>query len=242
MIVSVAQTRPIKGKIQANIATHIYFIERAAALGAKFLIFPELSLTGYEPELAKELAISLEDGRLDEFHRWSDMNGITICLGAPTKSKTGIRISMIVFQPDQPRQIYSKQHLHSDEFPYFKEGDRQLILTVDHQKMAPAICYESLQAEHAEVANRMGAEVYVASVAKSQSGINKATAHYPEIAKKYAMPVLMSNCVGFCDNFLSVGQSGIWSKEGILVGQLDDKTEGLLFWDTETQEVQKQMM
>jgi 16S rRNA U516 pseudouridylate synthase RsuA-like enzyme len=49
------------------------------------------------------------------------------------------------------------------------------------------------------------------------------------------MPVLMANCVGFCDNFLSVGKCSIWTKEGELVGQLDDKTEGLLIFDTESE-------
>ena len=51
------------------------------------------------------------------------------------------------------------------------------------------------------------------------------------------MPVLMSNCVGFCDNFLSVGKSSIWTKKGNLIGQLDDKTEGILIFDTETEEI-----
>jgi predicted amidohydrolase len=49
------------------------------------------------------------------------------------------------------------------------------------------------------------------------------------------MPVLMANCIGFCDNFLSVGKSAVWTKEGKLVGQLDDKMEGILFFDTETE-------
>jgi predicted amidohydrolase len=60
-----------------------------------------------------------------------------------------------------------------------------------------------------------------------------------QIAKQYGMPVLMSNCVGFCDNFLSVGKSAVWTKEGELVGQLDDKTEGILLFDTETEEIVK---
>jgi hypothetical protein len=45
----------------------------------------------------------------------------------------------------------------------------------------------------------------------------------------------MANCIGFCDNFLSVGKSAVWTKEGKLVGQLDDKMEGILFFDTETE-------
>ena len=47
----------------------------------------------------------------------------------------------------------------------------------------------------------------------------------------------MSNCVGFCDNFSSLGKSSIWTKEGKLAVQLDDKTEGILIFNTETEEV-----
>jgi predicted amidohydrolase len=49
----------------------------------------------------------------------------------------------------------------------------------------------------------------------------------------------MANSVGFCDNFLSVGQSSVWNKKGELVGQLDDKSEGVLVFDTETEEIEK---
>jgi predicted amidohydrolase len=82
----------------------------------------------------------------------------------------------------------------------------------------------------------------VASVVKSKNGIDKAMIHYLEIAKKFSMPVLMSNCVGFCDNFQSVGKSSVWSKQGNLVGQLDDKLEGILIFDTETEEVIEQTL
>jgi len=46
----------------------------------------------------------------------------------------------------------------------------------------------------------------------------------------------MSNSIGFCDNFESVGNSAIWTKEGIIAKQFDNKTEGLLIFDTETEE------
>jgi predicted amidohydrolase len=45
----------------------------------------------------------------------------------------------------------------------------------------------------------------------------------------------MVNCIGYCDNFLSVGKSAIWSKNGELIAQLDDKNEGILMFDTESQ-------
>lgn len=242
MKIAVAQTRPIKGDISANIKTHKKLIDFAISHKADTIFFPELSVTGYEPELAKELSTNQDDKKFDDFQEISNKNKITIGLGMPTKTNSGIKISMIIFQPDTPRQTYSKQQLHSDEFPYFVNGDKQIILTVDNKQIAPAICYESLQTDHSDNANKLGAEIYVASVAKSQNGIDKAMTHYPAVAKKFSMPVLMSNCVGYCDNFESVGKSSVWTKQGNLVGQLNEKLEGILIFDTETEEVIEQTL
>jgi predicted amidohydrolase len=237
MKISIAQTRPIIGDISANIENHKRLIDIALTHNANAIFFPELSLTGYEPELANKLATDEKDNRLDLFQQTSDKNKITIGIGLPTKAETRIRISMIIFQPNQPRQTYSKQQLHSDELPYFESGTEQVIITFDKIKIAPAICYESLQPDHSAKASKLGAEIYLASVAKPYNGLNKAMIHYSNVAKNYSMPVLMSNYVGFCDNFVSAGFSSVWTKQGQLVGQLDDKNEGILIFDTETEEV-----
>lgn len=235
MKISVAQTSPFKGDISANIMAHEKLILLAISYNADMIFFPELSITGYEPALAKDLAINENDERFYNFQTISNKNNITIGIGMPLKIDAGIKISMILFQPNTIKQIYSKQQLHTDEFPYFVKGDEQIILTIKNKKIAPAICYESLQWSHSENANKLGAEIYMASVAKSQNGIDKAMAHYPAVAKKFSMPVLLSNCVGYCDNFKGAGQSSVWTKQGNLAGKLDDKSEGLLIFDTETE-------
>ena len=242
MNICIAQTIPIKGNVSANIEAHIRFIKLALTSNSEAIFFPELSLTGYEPELAKKLATNQHDNRLDIFQEISDKNNIVIGLGLPTVTESKIRISMIIFEPNKPRQTYSKQQLHSDEFPYFENGVGQVIIKTNDKNIAPAICYESLQPTHIENAIKLGADIYLASVAKPANGVEKAYDYYPNVAKQYAMPVLMANCVGFCDNFLSVGKSAIWTKEGKLVGQLDDNTEGILIFDTETEEIVKRIL
>ncbi len=237
MKICIAQTAPIKGNVLANIESHIKFIELAITFNANAIFFPELSLTGYEPELAKELATNPNDIRLDVFQEICDINNIVIGVGMPTATESKIRISMIIFEPNKPRQTYSKQQLHSDEFPYFANGVGQVIIKTNGKNIIPAICYESLQSTHAENAFKLGADVYLASVAKPANGIAKAFEYNPKIAKQYAMPILMANCIGFCDNFMSVGNSAVWTKEGKLVGLLDDKTEGVLIFDTETEKI-----
>lgn len=239
MKICIAQLRPIKGDIHGNIKKHMTLIELASSRQATSIFFSELSLTSYEPELAKELATTQDDNILDDFQQISDINNISIGIGIPTKSETGIQISMIIFQPQSPRQTYSKQQLPSCELPYFESGNREVILDVEGTKIAPAICYESLQPDHAEKAKNLGAEIYLASVAKSQNGIDKAMLHYPKMALKHSMSVLMSNCIGPCEDFVAAGLSAVWSKQGELLGQLDKDNEGLLIFNTETEEVIK---
>ena len=242
MNIAIAQIKPVKGDIPANIEKHSKFIELASILNTDFIFFPELSLTGYEPELSEKLAVIKNDERLDVLQQMSDQKMISFGVGVPTIAQSGICISMIVFQPKQPRILYSKQQLHEDELPYFKNGNEQILITLKNQKIAPAICYESLQMNHADEAVKLGAQIYAASVAKSQNGINKAYVHYPNIAKKYKIPVLMSNCIGECDNFVSAGLSSVWNKEGELILQFDQQEEGIIIFDTETEKVTKQII
>ena len=58
MKICIAQTKAVRGNVQENILNHIDKIERAIAHRADLIIFPELSITGYEPELAKSLAVA----------------------------------------------------------------------------------------------------------------------------------------------------------------------------------------
>jgi predicted amidohydrolase len=228
MKIGLAQIKPYKGDISQNIDLHLNWIRKAVEEKVDLIVFPELSLTGYEPELAHELAMEAYDPRLNTFQQISDHEGISIALGAPTRAENGILISMLIFQADKPMAIYSKQLLHSDEKPYFIEGDFQFILSQNGIQIAPAICYESLQKSHVLRAKELNADIYLASVAKPQKGIEKANEHFPKIAQELGIHVLMVNSVGLCDNFLSTGQSAAWNQDGKLISRLNSKDYQLL--------------
>ncbi len=237
MKICVAQTRSVKGDILKNIENHKKLIELAASERAAFIVFPELSLTGYEPTLAKVLATRPEDSRFDDFQTMSNNRQITIGVGVPILSDTGINISMILFQPQQPRRTYAKKYIHADEEPYFVSGSNFTSLTVHHTQLALAICYELSVPAHAEDASASGVALYVASVAKSVGGIDKALQRLSDIARQYHMSVLMANCIGEADGEVCAGKTSIWNSQGLLLGQLNDTQEGILLFDTNTQEV-----
>src|SRR5690606_16126599 len=125
MKIAVAQIRPLSGNIVENILVHKKMIDLAVVHQTNSLFFPELSLTGYEPALARELAKDPNDPLFNQLQEISDGHGLTLGIGAPTKADLGIRISMLVFQPSLPKQVYSKQQLHADELPFFVRGKEQ---------------------------------------------------------------------------------------------------------------------
>jgi predicted amidohydrolase len=234
MRICVAQLRPTPGDIEANVRKHDALLALAISKNAHMVCFPELSLTGYEPKLAKQLATTYDDPRLDIFQKIADSESVYIAVGLPTISERGARIGMVVFQPMRPLVSYAKQQLHADELPYFVEGEHQLVLDAANQRIVPAICYESLQDSHAEKAAELGADIYLASVAKSAHVAAKAFLHYPEVARRYSMTVLMANCVGPSDDFVAVGGSSVWNSRGELLTRLDAEHEGIVLYDTES--------
>ncbi|PKL79176.1 MAG: carbon-nitrogen hydrolase family protein [Ignavibacteriae bacterium HGW-Ignavibacteriae-4] len=231
MKICLAQIASFKGDIQKNIVKHIVYVKEAIEIRADLICFPELSITGYEPELAESLATTISDNRFDIFQELADSGAITICIGFPLIVENGINISMLIFQPNSSRQTYSKQYLHSDEKPYFVEGTEPIIIDINGVRIAPAICYESLLSEHFEKANVMGFDVYMASVAKPKNNIERANEYFAELSKSKSIPILMVNAIGYSDNFLAVGGSAAWDSKGELVEKLDDKSEALLIFE-----------
>ncbi|MEL6974838.1 MAG: carbon-nitrogen hydrolase family protein [Bacteroidota bacterium] len=237
MKIGIAQIQSKKGDVTHNIAHHLAFIERAIEAEVDLIVFPELSITGYEPALAEQLATTKEDEIFEPFQKLADTSNITIGIGMPILAKEGIYISMLLFQPMLERLVYSKKLLHEDELPFFTSGTHQPSLTIKDTDIALGICYETLQRSHFVEAKENGAHVYVASVAKPHRGSAKAYVHFPAIAQEFQTPILMCNAIGFCDDFVCNGQSAVWNNQGQLLGELDDTNEGMLVYDTEMQKV-----
>jgi NAD+ synthase (glutamine-hydrolysing) len=60
--IGLAQMYPKLGDVQANLQTHLQFVEQAKAQDVDLLIFPELSMTGYQvQDLVPEVALSTYD-------------------------------------------------------------------------------------------------------------------------------------------------------------------------------------
>ena len=239
MKIAVAQTKPVRGDIQRNTEAHKKLIGLAIANGADIIVFPELSITGYEPQLAKELATEINDKRFDDFQKLSDSNAITIAIGVPIKVNSGICIGMILFQSNSSRNVYYKKYIHEDEEPFFMSGQNDVGVIGEKNDIGLAICYELNVPAHAEDAFNKGAKYYIASAVKSKSTMEKNFNRLEEISKKYGMTTFLSNCVGESGGYDCGGKSSIWNNKGELLAQLNETSEGILIFDTENNEVRK---
>src|SRR5262249_22829432 len=94
-----AQTVPKRGDVEANVEGHIRLIHVAAEAHARVLVFPELSLTGYELDLADELAFSEDDARLNPLLDSASSFGMTLVVGAPVRIGSLLHIGAFILSP-----------------------------------------------------------------------------------------------------------------------------------------------
>lgn len=234
MNICLAQISSHAGDIPRNIDSHLRLIHRALAFEPSLIVFPELSITGYEPSLAKALATTPQDPRFNIFQSISDSHGVTVGIGVPTRAEKGVCISLVLFQPQRPRYTYSKQYLHDDERPYFIAGTQKPTLCINGRNLAFAICYELSVPSHVNEAMSHRAEIYLSSVAKTENGVQQAKKRLQEIARTNQVPALMVNSVGPADDFIAAGQSAVWDLQGECLAQLNPTDEGLLFFNSKT--------
>lgn len=219
------------GDVETNVGRHVEVIRRAASAQCRFVLFPELSLTGYEPRRARSLALTVEDPCLMPLRETSGALGVSIACGAPLLAGPGVEIGMIIFTPGQAPTTYAKQRLHEDETPFFIAGTRETQIRLAGHAIAPGICFESLDPTHLRAAAEAGATAYAASVAKPACAMAKAHQHYAAMAAQHGVPILLANAVGPNTEFVSGGRSAAWNSGGSKVTSLENDTPGELIVD-----------
>jgi predicted amidohydrolase len=238
LIISLAQVQPKYRDMAYNLASQETFIRHAAELGAELIIFPELSITGYEPTLAQEMATDIADDRFQMFQELADQLHITIITSAPLQTSEGITISLLIYQTGTPVQVYSKQFLPADEEPFFVPQQCSYSLE-SGLRMGLAICYELSVKEHFESSVKGGMDIYMASTAKTADGSESAHNRMSELAGEHGIMTLFVNSIGPADGVICNGRSAAWNRDGKLLGELATDSEGLLIVDTDKQVIKE---
>jgi predicted amidohydrolase len=194
-------------------------MQAAAEQDVQLLVFPELSLTGYERELAAELAIVPGDAILQPLRDLAQALRLTTVVGMPIRLSAGapVMIGALVLGADGSLGVYSKQHLHPGEEVAFAPGHGGSLLDMGTDRVAWAVCADFSHASHAAAAAERGATVYAAGVLITDGGYVPDTALLQGYARQHAMTVLMANHGGATGDWESAGRSAIWGPDGSLI-------------------------
>lgn len=217
--IAAAQSASIAGDVAANVAIHCRFITAAAAAGADLLLFPELSLSGYELPLLGVCTVHPDDAALLPIVDLVARTQMTVIVGAPVASDSGRpHIGAITFQPDGTTSVYRKQYLHPGEEVFANPGEigaRRHPLGDEAYSLA--ICADTAHEQHASAASASGASLYLAGVLLSESGYAADASNLQRNAARYGLAVLMANHGGPSGGYVSAGRSAFWSPDGKLV-------------------------
>jgi len=225
-----AQSISIAGDVPANIERHLAFMRVAVQQGAQLLVFPELSLTGYEPSLAAELAIAPEDKMLAPLREMARELRMTAVVGMPIRltPQAGVLIGALVLGADGSLAVYTKQHLHAGEEVAFVAGQGGAALEWGDDRIALAVCADFSHPSHPRAAAQAGATVYAAGVLISEGGYATDSALLQGYAAEHGLLVLMANHGGPSGGWTCAGRSAIWAADGSLLAAVPGVGDALL--------------
>lgn len=220
--IAAAQSISVPRDVAANVHEHLALIRAAAERGVQWLVFPELSLTGYELAAMPQMVLQAEHPLLTPLRDAATRAGMAVTVGAPVALAGADRpaIGAITLHPDGRHATYAKHHLHAGETALATPGPTPVHLqTLGPLHIASAICADTNHASHAAQAARAGATIYAAGILTSEAGYAAETPLWQSYAREHGMVVLIANHGGPSGGYVSAGRSAIWDAQGQLMAQ-----------------------
>jgi predicted amidohydrolase len=214
---AVAQSIAVPGDLARSVRDHVRLASDAGDRRARIVVFPELSLTGYDRRLTPRDALAPSDPRLQPLQAVADARDLIIIAGAPVVSTDGLHIGALSLIPGRPAQAYLKQYLHGGEEVTFAPGEGGAALRLGDHTISIAICADMTHPEHARAAADRGAGIYAASCFITPGGYDTDAGLLEGYARKHRMVVLLANYGAGTSEWRSAGRSAIWSNDGTLL-------------------------
>ncbi|MEJ3748793.1 carbon-nitrogen hydrolase family protein [Actinomycetes bacterium KLBMP 9797] len=210
LVIAVAQPPTVAYDVVANAAAHTDAIRSARA---RVVVFPELSLTGYELDAP---ALTAGDPRLAPIVEACAETGTTALVGAPIQDAAGrAHIATLAVDGDGARVAYRKVHIHESE-ERFSPGDGPAVLEVDGWRLGLAICRDTRFPEHDAATAALGMDVYVASVLDHARDAHVPAERAKRITADRGVWVATASFAGATGGGFdqAAGGSAIWSPDG----------------------------
>lgn len=230
LTVAIAQMKAVPGDVAANVAVTVELIGHARAKGAALVVFPELSLTGYELDYlvaGPDGWFARDDARLDPI-RAACAPGVTAVVSAAVREPGADPVlAGLVIAPDGAVTVSAKQHLHGTESELFRAGTPAAPFTTQGWNVAVGICFDAAHPRHAEAAALAGADLYVVPAVYAVGEERRVDLHFGARAMDNRIFTALANHAGVTGRYQSIGGSGVWSPTGAVVYRTSDAAPAL---------------
>lgn len=220
-----AQPLCIPYDVAVNAVTHAAAVRSA---GARVVVFPELSLTGYELDAP---AITAGDPRLRPIVAACAETGSLALVGAPVQGEAGrSHIGMLAIEGSGAAMAYRKVWLGGDEPNRFTPGREPAVLDVDGWRLGLAICKDTGIPQHAADTAALGMDVYVAGVLETAEDAARQDERARRVTAEHRVWVAVASFAGSTGGGFghAAGGSGIWSPDGVLVARAGPETGAIV--------------
>lgn len=218
---TVTVTQPVTqpGELAENVLRHAAAV---VAAGARIVVFPELSLTGYDLDAH---LVDPADPRLAPLEVACARTGSLALAGAPVGGDGGPFIAMLAIgaggddQRARTRIVYRKRWLGDQEAARFQPGDGPTALDVDGWRVALGICKDTGEGEHVQGVVALEPDLYVAGLVDTPDWVPEQERRAQLIAASAGVPVAFAASAsgGRSGYEVTSGRSRIWSATGELL-------------------------
>jgi len=188
--VAVAQPLVTAGDLRGAVLAHADAVRTS---GARLVVFPEMSLTGYDLDAP---AVDLADGTLAPLVAACHATGAVALVGAPVRDDERESIATLRFDADGVRVVYRKVWLHGTESRRFAPGPGPTTTDVDGWRVGLAICRDTGQARHTAAVARLGVDLVAAGVVDRPEDLEELRARAFVIARAAGAPVAVASFAG----------------------------------------------
>jgi predicted amidohydrolase len=221
LVIAVAQPTCVPLDVAANAATHAAAVRSAQA---RVVVFPELSLTGYELDAP---AITVDDPRLMPIVQACAEAGSLALVGAPVQDDAGrTYIAMLAIDGTGATVAYRKMWLGGAEAGRFSPGETPAVLEVDGWHLGLAICKDTGVPQHASNTAAPGMDAYVAGVLEAEEDAAVLDERARRVAADHRVWVAIASFAGSTGGGYdrAAGGSGIWTSEGVAMARAGQGT------------------
>ena len=218
--VAVLEFNPVLGAKKANQDRLARAIDSAMTRGARLVVTPEMSNTGYTFSERREIARLVEPIPGPWTRRLSQVaaahHGYIATSMPEVDPRTGLYyISAVLVGPDGVIGVYRKNHPWQQEELWAARGDRGVpVFSTPLGRIAFNICMDTVFWETPRVAALEGADILI--VPTNSSG--QTVSLFQTIAAENGVYVIGANRAGDERGFHMVGLSGVWSPDGDKLG------------------------